>query len=115
MNTTLPPGRRATLLRSMAERAAAHPQMESAIMGAIRQVLPSVLEQVIAAEVDRTGDGVLRLYPRRMPDTDRVLRNQRLLALMTSGTPPELAAQQCGCSRAHAYRVLRAARSQPQP
>lgn len=106
--------RRGTLLRSMAQRAAEHPQMEQAIMGAIRQVLPSVLEQVIAQEIDRTGDGVMRLYPRRVPDAERRLRDERLVALMRSGIPPDLAAQRVGCSRSHAYSVRRAMDRQPQ-
>lgn len=105
---------RPNLLRSLAERAATHPRMEQAIMGAIRGVLPSVLEQLIAEEAERRGDHVLRMYPRRNPSADREIRDQRLRGLLAAGTSPDLAAVEVGCSRAHAYRVQAAMRRQSQ-
>lgn len=111
------PRTRSSLLRSLAERAAAHPQIDAAVIGAIRGVLPSVLEQLIREEADRTGVDVLRLYPRRAPDTARADRDNRVRALLAGSMPPELVAVTVGCSRAHVYRVRARMRavSQPQP
>ena len=114
-----PPVRHSTL-RALAERAAAHSDIQSAVITAIRGVLPSVLEQLIAEEAERQGSHVLRLYPRRAPVDQRHLRDQRLRALIQAGKPPDLAAMEVGCSRAHAYRVRKAMegerrQSQPQP
>jgi len=96
---------RPNMLRSLAERAATHPRIEQAVMGAIRGVLPSVLEQLIAEESARLGDHRLRVYPRRSPPEERAQRDARVRAMLATGTAPELVAVEVGCSRRHVYYV----------
>lgn len=106
---------RPNMLRSLAERAATHPRIEAAVMGAIRGVLPAVLEQLIAEEAERQGSHVLRMYPRRAPSEMRETRDANVRAMLAGGVAPELVAVQVGCSRAHVYRVQAHMRRQSQP
>jgi len=98
-------------VRALAERAASHPQIEAAVMGAIRGVLPTVLEQLIAEQAETQGSHVLRLYGRRSPSEQRRLRDERVRAMLEAGAAPEVAAVNAGCSRTHAYKLQRALRT----
>lgn len=96
-------------LRHIAERAAEHPRLEQAVIGAIRGMLPQVLETLIAEEADRHGSHMLRLYGCRRPIEQRQDRDRRILALLRSGMAPEHVALEVGCSRSHVYIVRRRA------
>lgn len=97
------------MLHRLAERAASHPRIESAVLGAIRIELPSVIEQLLREMADADG-GTLRVYMAKRPPDQRAQRDERVLALMEAGTDPKVAAKLCGCSRSHAFSVR--ARSQ---
>ena len=101
---------RPNMLRHLAERAAGHPRMESAIMGAIRGVLPSILEQLVAEQAQLQGGHVVRLYGRLAPPEQRQQRDQRARALLASGMSPDLVAVEAGCSVRHAYSIQAAMR-----
>ena len=101
---------RGSMLRQLAERAAMHPSIETAVLGAIRLTLPSVLEQLIAEEAERQGSHILRIYGRRMPSERRSERDAKVRELLLAGKAPEHAALEAGCSRAHAFKVQAALR-----
>lgn len=109
------PGR-PTVLRSLAERAAAHPRMEQAVVGAVvsavRATLPAVIEALLAEEAGR-GFGVVRLYRRKVPAEDRARRDERVRALLGTGMAAEQVAAQVGCSRSHVYRIRAALAGEP--
>lgn len=92
------------MLRQLAERAAAHPRIERAVLGAIRLELPSVIEQLLHELADSDG-GTLRVYMAKRPADQRVQRDEKAIALMQSGTSPEIAAKLAGCSRSHAFSL----------
>jgi hypothetical protein len=96
---------RPSALRTLAVAAATHPRIEQAVLGAIRSVLPSVLEQLIAEEAERQGGGRARLYGRKATSEARELRDQRVLSLLESGMAPELIALESKCSRSHVFAV----------
>lgn len=51
--------RRTTLLRDLAQQAAAHPRIESAVLGAIRAELPGVIEDLLRQAY---GGETVRIY-----------------------------------------------------
>lgn len=107
---------RGSMLRQLAERAAMHPSIETAVLGAIRLTLPSVLEQLIAEEAERQGSHILRIYGRRMPSERRSERDAKIEALLQADRAPEHVALEVGCSRRHVYLVrarLRSAKAVP--
>lgn len=106
--------KRGSLLRQLAERAAMHPSIESAVLGAIRLTLPAVLEQLIAEEAERQGSHILRLYGRRNPPEARVDRDAKVREMLLAGKAPEHAALEAGCSRAHAFKIQAQVRKERQ-
>lgn len=107
-----PPTRRPNAVRVLAERLAHDPQMVQAVAGAIRGVLPTLVQRHLDDLVVEHG-GSLHLWLRKQPTTARAHRDDRLRALLATGTPPALAAQQVGCSRSHAYKVHARMRARP--
>ena len=77
---------RTTLLRHLAAQAASHPRIEAAVIGAIRDVLPSVIEGLLR---ESFGGETVRIYVARGDVTrgeqDREARDRRIHAL---STPP---------------------------
>lgn len=96
---------RGSILHQLAERAAAHPRIEGAVVQAIRRELPAVLETLIAEEAERQGSTVLRLYGRRSPTAQREARDAAILAALQAGRSPADAALEARCSLRHVYYV----------
>lgn len=95
---------RPNAVRALAERLAQDPEMVQAVAGAIRGVLPTLVERHLDDLVVEYG-GSLHLRRRKAPPTTRAHRDDRLRTLLATGTPPALAAEQVGCSRSHAYNM----------
>jgi hypothetical protein len=73
---------RHTLLRQLATQAASHPRIEAAVIGAIRDVLPSVIEGLLR---DTYGGETVRIYAARSDvmrmEQERTVRDLRIAAL----------------------------------
>ena len=97
-------------IHAAAERLAAHPAIPAESRTAYRDPVASVLhQQLLALMTQRMADtGPLRLYPPAQLPAHRAAREQRIRAMLASGSAPELVALEVGCSRAHVYRVRKA-------
>lgn len=93
------------LLRRLAEQAASHPRIEQAVLGAIRQELPGVIEQLLSAMYP--GETV-RFYARKRSG-DRGERDRRIAAALVAGDPPALVAAREGLSLRQVQRIAAAA------
>ena len=86
---------RQTLLRQLATQAASHPRIEAAVVGAIRDVLPSVIEGLLR---ETYGGDTVRIYaPRGLSQEDKIGRNRRIKALAappSNLTPHAIAAME---------------------
>jgi DNA invertase Pin-like site-specific DNA recombinase len=97
-------------INAAAARLAAHPAIPAESRSAYRETVASVLhQQLLALMPQRMADtGPLRLYPPAQLPAHRAAREQRIRAMLASGSAPELVALEVGCSRAHVYRVRKA-------
>lgn len=91
------------LIRNLAERAAAHPQIEAAIMTAIRVTLPGVIEGLLREQY--SGE-TLRLY---VPKRSRAEKRQRDAAIRDGYTGRNSAAlaEQWGVSKRQVVRIAK--------
>jgi hypothetical protein len=96
------PGNRQSLLRNLAQQAAAHPRIEAAVMGAIRSELPAVIEQLLRTMY--AGDEV-RLYVRKGPSSDEMAERDRRIVALAGGPARLSVAQIAACERITARRV----------
>ena len=97
---------RHTIIRDLAQQAAAHPRIENAVMGAIRAELPGVIEELLR---QTWGGEQLRLYvPRRGSHQSARERVDRIrtLAAPPSSLSPALIAQREGVSLRTVQRAL---------
>lgn len=97
---------RQTIIRQLAQQAAAHPRIESAVMGAIRAELPGVIEGLLR---DAYAGEQLRLYvPRRGSHQSARERAERIRALAAPPTSlqPALIAEREGVSLRTVQRAL---------
>lgn len=97
-----PPQTTLNKVRDLAERAARHPQIEAAVLGALRATLPGVIEKLLS---EMAHGETVRLYARKRPEDARAMRDARIASLLESGTAPDLVAAQVGCGRSQVYRV----------
>lgn len=103
---------RNTLLRQLATQAASHPRIEAAVIGAIRDVLPGVIEGLLR---DSYGGETVRIYaPRRdmmLADQDRHARDLRIVALAASPSSltPAAIAKREGITPHRVRQILRGA------
>lgn len=103
---------RHTLLRQLATQAASHPRIEAAVIGAIRDVLPSVIEGLLR---DTYGGETVRIYAPRhdvvRAEQDRQARDLRIAALAAapSRLTPAAIAQLEGITPHRVRQILRAA------
>ena len=103
---------RHTLLRQLATQAASHPRIEAAVIGAIRDVLPSVIEGLLR---ETYGGETVRIYAPRhdvmRADQDRQARDLRIAALAAPPTSmaPAAIAQREGITAHRVRQILRAA------
>lgn len=70
------------LISTLAERAASHPSMEAAVMGAVRATLPGVIEGVLR---DMFQGEQVRLYVPKRGVQSRTERNQRIVSALDTG------------------------------
>jgi hypothetical protein len=102
---------RHTLLRQLATQAASHPRIEAAVIGAIRDVLPSVIEGLLR---DAYGGETVRIYAPRhdvmRAEQDRQARDLRIAALAAapSNLSPAAIAAQEGITPHRVRQILRA-------
>ncbi len=80
---------RQTLLRQLASQAASHPRIEAAVIGAIRDVLPSVIEGLLR---ESYGGETVRIYVAR--NGGQAVKNERDLRITALAAPP--ASLSCG-------------------
>jgi hypothetical protein len=93
-------------LRALAQQAASSPQIEQAVLGALRVTLPTVIEGLLCQMYP--GETV-RLYVRKRPGGDqRSERDRRILAAAASGTPVGLIAAREGLGVRQVQRVIKA-------
>lgn len=79
------------LIRNLAARAACHPKIESAVMGALRATLPGVINDLLREEF--AGE-TLRFYVSKRHDrTDRRERDLLIRARFTGSNHADLATQ----------------------
>lgn len=103
---------RQTLLRQLAAQAAAHPRIEAAVLGAIRDVLPSVIEGLLR---ESYGGETVRIYAPRSDvlraEQERQARDLRIAALAAapSKLSPAAIAQIEGITPHRVRQILRAA------
>jgi len=97
------------LITEIARRTAAHPDMESAVLGAVRSALPIVLEAVIR---EMYPGETLSLYvpkaPRQVTEArrqERAARDQRIAASIAAGEALDNIAERERVSKRHARRV----------
>lgn len=93
-----------SLLVQIAERAASHPLIEQAVIGAVRATLPGVIESVMR-EI-HPGD-TLRLYVPKTSSADRRARDQRIGAALAAGEPTAVIAKREDISRRHVNNLRR--------
>jgi hypothetical protein len=98
---------RTTLLRHLAAQAASHPRIEAAVIGAIRDVLPGVIEGLLR---EAYGGETVRIYvARNGGQAVKNERDRRIAALATkpaSLSPGAIAAQE-GISVRRVQQILR--------
>jgi hypothetical protein len=111
--TTTGHGRnRQTLLRQLASQAASHPRIEAAVIGAIRDVLPSVIEGLLR---ESYGGETVRIYAARsdvlQAEQARQARDRRITALAAapSRLSPAAIAQLEGITPHRVRQILRSA------
>lgn len=113
MSMHSPGGRsRQTIIRQLAQQAAAHPRIESAVMGAIRAELPGVIEDLLRQAY---GGSQLRVYiPQGSSQATKGERDRRIHALATApaNLSPQAIAAQEGISVRRVQQIL-ARRLQP--
>lgn len=90
------------ILVQIAQRAASHPSMEAAVIGAVRATLPIVLEAVMR-EI-HPGD-TLRLYVPKTSSADRQARDQRIGAALANGDAPEVIANREKITTRHVRNI----------
>lgn len=90
------------LLIQIAQRAASHPSMEAAVLGAVRATLPVVLESVLR-EI-HPGD-TLRLYIPKTSSSSRIERDQRIGAALANGEHPDLIAKRESITTRHVRNI----------
>ena len=91
------------LMRNLAAKAAAHPKIEAAIMGAIRDTLPGVINDLLR---EGFAGETLRLYVPKHGREDRKTRDDLIRARFTGRNAGELAGQ-FGLSEKQARRIGR--------
>lgn len=96
-----------SILRALAQEAAAHPQIEKAVIGALRQTLPTVIEGILC---EMYPGETLRLYVRKRTGPDRTTRDERIRAAAEHGTPNSLIASREGITVRQVQRVLASSR-----
>lgn len=102
---------RNTLLRDLATQAAGHPRIEAAVIGAIRDVLPGVIEELLRQSY---GGETVRIYAPRhdVMLADQVRRNRDLriatLAAAPSSLPAAAIAKREGVTPHRVRQILRA-------
>lgn len=107
------PRSRNTLLRQLATQAASHPRIEAAVIGAIRDVLPGVIEGLLR---EAYGGETVRIYAARhdvlLADQGRRDRDLRIAALAAapSSLTPAAIAELEGITPHRVRQILRAAR-----
>lgn len=98
---------RPSLLRQLAEQAAAHPRIEAAVIGAIRAELPGVIEGLLR---EAYGGDTIRIYVAsglgRAAKRERDLRITALAAAPSSLSPGAIAARE-GISVRRVQQILR--------
>ena len=103
---------RHTLLRQLAHQAASHPRIEAAVIGAIRDVLPGVIEGLLR---EGYAGETVRIYAPRSDvvraEQLRVERDMRIVALATapSNLSPAAIAEREGITPHRVRQILRAA------
>lgn len=96
------------VFRDLAERAASHPRIEQAVLGAIRAELPGVIDSLLRDMYP--GEQVCFYVPKREPNqaaADRAARDDRIRAAGLSGVATALIAVQEGVTIRHVQRVLK--------
>lgn len=90
------------LLRDLASAVAAHPRIETAVMGAIRAELPGVIESILR---DRYPGEQVRLYVAKKPPTMRRERDVAIRAEYTGHNAKALA-NKYGISARMVFRIV---------
>lgn len=96
------------VFRDLAERAAAHPRIEQAVLGAIRAELPGVIDSLLRDMYP--GEQVCFYVPKRSPTeaaAARAARDDRIRTAGQAGTATALIAEQEGVTVRHVQRVLK--------
>lgn len=91
-------------LRRLAARVAVNQRIRDAVVGAIEQTLPLVIEDLLSEFADDEG-GTLRLYRRKRPQAKRLERDARIRDMLARSVPPKVIATEVRCSLAHVYNV----------
>lgn len=91
------------LMRNLAMKAASHPKIESAVMGAIRDTLPGVIEGLLR---DGFAGETIRLYVPKTGRDDKKVRDGLIRARFNGTNAVELAGQ-FGISAKQILRIAR--------
>lgn len=78
------------LIRTLAQKAAAHPSVENAVMGAIRDTLPGVIESLLR---EQYGGENIKLYVAKKGSTERKNRDGLIRARYNGTNADQLAGQ----------------------
>jgi DNA-binding NarL/FixJ family response regulator len=70
------------LIRTLAERAASHPRIEQAVIGAVRMTLPGILEELVR---ELAAGEQLRIYVPKIKQEHRDERQARIKAALQQG------------------------------
>ena len=90
-----------SMLEDLAARAASHPRIEQAVLGALRAELPSVIRGLLA---DMFPGETMRLYvPKGGGNDARRERDMRILG--ARGQPAALVAEREGVTERHVRRI----------
>ncbi len=94
-------------ITAIATRAAAHPEIEAAVMGALRVALPGVIEGILR---DMYGGQTLRAYIPKGRRERALSRRQQIEADIDAGLPHGLIAEKHGLSERQVRRYAGVAR-----
>ena len=92
----------ASILVEIATRAASHPNMERAVLGAVRATLPGVIESVMREL--HPGD-TLRLYVPKTSSVERQERDRRIGAALEAGEASAAICRRENVSLRHIQRM----------
>jgi hypothetical protein len=95
--------RRTGVIRTLAERTAVHPRIQTAVITAVQSVLPGVIEELLW-EMAPQGEQ-FRIYKPKIGKERKAARDDRIKAALEAGQATSSIAAREGVSARHVFRI----------